>query len=254
MPYLYAAFYEASQTGMPVQRSLCIDYPFDGNVYDKSYQYQFLFGKDMLVAPLTSVEKSKQVYLPKGDWYNLYSDETISGQKEFTEDCPLYKLPVYIKASAIIPAQSLIQSTKEKPNDTLYIHIYSGTKKNTFTYYEDEGNGFGYTKNVYCRKMIEFDPANKRINISKQEGLFNSNFKKIQLIFHGFDNKLENIHLNNANTTNAKDCNCKLLNELDNLDDIYDPNLYQQLLSQSGKTKQQQVTIDNSTNDIMLQW
>ncbi|HEX5150544.1 MAG TPA: glycoside hydrolase family 31 protein [Parafilimonas sp.] len=254
MPYLYAAFYEASQTGMPVQRSLCIDYPFDDNVYDKNYQYQFLFGKDILITPLTSSEKSKNVYLPQGDWYNLYSDEKIIGSKEFTEDCPLYKLPFYIKASAIIPTQSLVQSTKEKPNDTLYLHIYNGTVKNTFTYYEDEGNGFGYTKNVYCRRMIEFDPAVKKIIISKQEGSFHSNFKKIQLIFHGFDNKLENIRLNNANTIISQDCNCKLLNELDNLDDIYDPGLYQQLLSESNKITQQQVTIDNSTKDIILQW
>src|SRR5678815_3105731 len=124
-------------------RDRCIDYPFDDNVYDKNYQYQFLFGDDMLITPLTTNEKSKKVYLPQGDWYNLYSDEKISGTKEITEDFPLYKLPVYIKASAIIPTQSLVQSTKEQPNDTLYIHIYNGTEKNTFTYYEDEGNGFG---------------------------------------------------------------------------------------------------------------
>jgi alpha-glucosidase len=145
----------------------------------------------MLIVPLTGNEKSKKVYLPQGDWYNLYSDEKISGPKEFTEDVPVYKLPVYIKASAVIPTQSLVQSTKEKPGDTLYIHIYNGTEKNTFTYYEDEGNGFGYTKNAYCRRMFEFDPGDKKIIISKQEGSFHSNFKKIQLIFHGFDNALK---------------------------------------------------------------
>jgi alpha-glucosidase len=34
MPYVYAAFYEASQTGMPIARSLCINYPFDDKVFD----------------------------------------------------------------------------------------------------------------------------------------------------------------------------------------------------------------------------
>ena len=41
MPYIYTAFYEASQTGMPVARSLCINYPFDDKVFGNTYQYQF---------------------------------------------------------------------------------------------------------------------------------------------------------------------------------------------------------------------
>jgi len=192
--------------------------------------------------------------LPQGDWYNLFSDEKINGAKDITDDFPSYKLPIYIKASAIIPTQSLIQSTKEKPSDTLFLHIYNGTEKNVFTYYEDAGNGFGYKENEYCKRTIEFNPANKKIIITKQEGSFNSNFKKIQLIFHGFGNEVKNIHVNDLNTLEMNDCNCKLLNELDNLSDIYDPKLYQQLLSESEKVKQQQVVIDNSTSEITIEW
>jgi alpha-glucosidase len=147
--------------------------------------------------------------------------------------------------------QSLVQSTKEKPSDTLFLHIYNGTEKNVFTYYEDAGNGFGYKQNEYCKRAIEFNPSGKKIIITKQEGAFNSNFKKIQLIFHGFD-ELKNLQVNNSSTLKVNDCNCKLLNELDNLSDIYDPSLYQQLLSESQKTKQQQVVIDNSTSEITI--
>jgi alpha-glucosidase len=254
MPYFYSAFYEASQTGMPVQRSLCIDHPFDDKVYDNNYQYQFLFGDDMLVVPLTGSDKSKKIYLPQGDWYDLYTDEKINGPKEFTQDVPNYQLPVFIKASAIIPTQSLVQSTKEKPSDTLYLHIYKGTEKNSFTYYEDAGNGFGYKQNEFCKRLIEFDPADKKIIISKQEGSFNSKFKNIQFIFHGFADELKTLKLNNANSIEVKGCSCKLLNELDNLSDIYDPATYQQLINVSAGIKQKQTIINNSADEIILQW
>jgi alpha-glucosidase len=97
MPYMYSAFYEASQTGLPIQRSLSIDYPFDANIYNNIYQYQFLFGNDLLVATLTSKETSKKIYLPAGDWYNIYTDEKMTGPKEFTQEAPTSQLPVYIK-------------------------------------------------------------------------------------------------------------------------------------------------------------
>lgn len=254
LPYLYSGFYEAAQTGLPIQRSLCIDYPFDDKVYDKLYQYQFLFGNDMLVVPLTSNEKSKKIYLPGGNWYNLYSDEKISGAKEFVQDIPNYQLPVFIKASAIMPTQSLTQSTKEIPSDTLYLHIYNGNQKNNFMYYEDAGNGFGYKGNEYCKRIIEFDPLNKKIILSKQEGIFNSKFKNIQFILHGFGEELKTVQLNNANSIEVNDCNCKLLNELENLDDIYDSNSYQQLLNASAGIKQKQVTVKNSPGEMIIGW
>jgi alpha-glucosidase len=222
-------------------------------VYDYIYQYQFLFGKDMLVVPLTGMEKTKKIYLPRGNWYNLYSDEKITGAREFAQDVPNYQLPVFTKASAIIPTQSLVQSTKEKPSDTLYLHIYNGADKNSFIYYEDSGNGFDYKKNEYCKRLIEFDPGNKKIFISKQEGAFDSKFKNIQFIFHGFE-ELQTVQLNSLTPAGVKDCTCKLVNELEDLSDIYDANNYRQLINTSAGIKQKQITINNSTDDITIGW
>ena len=55
----------------------------------------------------------------------------FDGAKELTQEVPNYQLPIYVKASAIIPVQSLVQSTKEKSSVTLYLHIYNGTEKNS---------------------------------------------------------------------------------------------------------------------------
>ncbi len=249
MPYIYAAFNDASQSGMPIARSLCINYPQDEKVFDNNYQYQFLFGDAMLVVPVTSQEKSKNIYLPKGDWYNIYTDEKLSGEKEMTEVVPAHKIPIYIKASAIIPMQSLVQSAKEKSSDTLMVHVYNGKEKNSFVYYEDAGDGFDYQKGKFCKRVITFDPANRQLLLTKQERAFTSHYKKLQIIFHGFGDSI-----NNEQLTTLKDCNIKILDGLHYLEDIYDTNYFQQLRSEEKMSDQKTMIIDNTENEIILKW
>jgi alpha-glucosidase len=191
MPYLYSLFYEATQTGVPVARSLCLNYPYDENVYNKNFQYQFLFGDALMVTPVVTNERSKQVYLPRGEWYDLFTDSTFSGGEAVTQAAAIDKIPLLVKASAIIPMQSLVQSAKEKPSDTLFLHIYSGDEKNSFIWYEDAGDGFEYRQAAYNKRVIEFDPASHRLLIQQQEGNYSSVFKKIQVIFHGFKDMAE---------------------------------------------------------------
>ncbi|HVZ98615.1 MAG TPA: TIM-barrel domain-containing protein, partial [Chitinophagaceae bacterium] len=200
LPYIYPAFYQSSQNGMPVARSLCIDYPFDKRIYNDRYQYEFLFGKDILVVPVTGTATKQPYYLPQGNWYDLYSDKLIAGSSEFADTIPLQKLPLFIKASAIIPFQSVIQSTKDKPSDTLQLHVYKGAEENAFIYYEDSGDGFEYRNGLYCRRAITYYPSAKTIVIGKQEGSFTSRFTELQVIFHGFGEEMKNIRLNNART------------------------------------------------------
>ena len=126
MPYLYSSFYESTQSGLPVNRSLAIDNTFDKNVYNGAFQNQFLFGQSIMVAPVESGKDFVKVYFPTGNWYDLYNDEMTKGNSDKTMDLTLAKLPVFIKESSIIPMQSLVQSTSIAPTDTLMMHIYKG--------------------------------------------------------------------------------------------------------------------------------
>jgi alpha-glucosidase len=253
MPYFYSAFYEASQTGMPVQRSLCINYPFTDKVYDNIYQYEFLLGNDLLVVPLTSKENSKKIYLPGGDWYSIYTDKKIIGPKEFTQEVPTSQLPVYIKASAIIPMQGLVQSTKERPPDTLFLHLYNGTEKNIFTYYEDDGNTSDYKNGNFCKRNIEFDPSKKLLTILAQEGANASQFKHIALMFHGFDNTVQTITLNGQKYDLQTDYT-RLLDPLENLEDIYDKSNYNSIALSMPAPVVRKITITNSAKAINIMW
>jgi alpha-glucosidase len=253
MPYLYAKFYESTQTGIPVVRSLSINDPFDEKVFDKMFQYQFLCGDAILVVPVTSAEKSKSVYLPEGKWFDLFSDELLEGNQEFTVEVPVYQIPLYVKASSIIPMQSLIQTTKEKPSDTLFVHIYQGTEANRFEYYEDDGNTMDYQKGEFCKRTIAFDPVKKEIIFSKQEGSFVSGFKTIQCILHGFADEMTEVEVNNQETVVQSET-IRLLDGMKYLEEIYDPTYFKGLRKAENLSLQKTFSFSNSDNEIRIQW
>jgi len=186
MPYIYSSFYQAAQTGMPVARSLAIDYTFDPRVFNYDKEHQYLFGPNILVAPAKSTDRYESVYLPKGEWYHLYSDKKYTGNSDIVVSAPLTELPVFVKAGSIIPQQSLVQNTSENTDGILYLHLYAGDEKGTFTYYEDDGVSFDDQKNIYCKREIILDTRGHKLTLGQQSGTYVSRFKKIRLIFHGF--------------------------------------------------------------------
>jgi len=189
LPYLYAAFYEATQNGLPVNRSLAINYTDDSTIYNVRFQNQYLFGGSFMIAPFESTVENGEIYLPKGnDWYDFFTDEKLTGGQILQAKITLDKLPVFVKAGSIIPMQSAIESTAQKPTDTLTLHVYNGTEIHNFVYYEDDGESFQYQTGAFYKRTIAFNPVTKTIDFSKAEGSFTSKFKFVKIIFHGFDN------------------------------------------------------------------
>lgn len=191
LPYIYAAFHESSVSGLPVARSLAINYTYDEKVYWWKYQNEYMFGDNLLVAPVSCSQQAAKVYLPEGGWYRLSSGEFFKGNSEVTVDAPLNDLPVFVRASGIIVMQSEIQYTAQRPSPTLELHVYDGDKPSTFIFYEDDGQTYNFEKGEFCRRPVHFNPANHTLTIEKQEGAFASKFNTLRLILHGFDNLTE---------------------------------------------------------------
>ncbi|MEO5673046.1 MAG: glycoside hydrolase family 31 protein [Chitinophagales bacterium] len=201
LPYIYSAYYEATQTGIPLQRSLAINYFNDEKIYKGNAVNEYLFGQSFLIVPYVTTQAAVPVYLPTGDWYELYTDKKYQGENEFYHNAPVEKLPVFVKAGSIIPMQSAIQTTAVKPADTLTIHFYNGPEKNMFIYYEDSGNGYEYTTGGYYSREIFFDPLAREIVLDKPQGSYSSHFKNLRLIFHGFDEKTLLLKINDSPLT-----------------------------------------------------
>jgi alpha-glucosidase len=253
MPYVYSAFYQATQTGMPIARSLCIQYPSDDKIYDLLYQYQFLFGDALLVVPVTTQENVKKLYLPEGKWYDLFTDELLAGRKELSRPVPIYEIPVYVKESSIIPMQTLIQSTKDAPGDTLFVHVYNGSRPNEFVYYEDTGDGMEYQKGDYCKRIIRFDPSLKKISFSPQSGSFHSVFKKVQVLLHGFGPELKEVAVN-GRSQQLQSCSVRLLDGLEYLEDYYDRSVYRALREAEPPLVEKSILFENTANEIVIQF
>lgn len=187
LPYLYSSFYQSTQTGLPVSRTLAIEHSFDGNVFDERFQNEFMFGDAMLVIPGESTKLTEDAYLPKGSWYKLSSVEFYEGEQIVNVPAPLTDLPVFVKAGGIIPMQSVVQSTNDKGDGILQIHIWKGEEANSFVYYEDDGVSYDYEQGVFYKRIIHFDPANKSISLSAVEGTFKSRFIQLKFVLHGFE-------------------------------------------------------------------
>ncbi|HEY0741253.1 MAG TPA: glycoside hydrolase family 31 protein [Chryseosolibacter sp.] len=222
LPYLYAVFYEASETGMPIQRSLAVDYPHDARVYDGHYQHQYLFGPFILVAPVESNKEFCKVLFPEGDlWYSVYNGHKHIANQEVIVECPLHRLPIYIKGGAIIPMQPVKSHTGES-NDILNLHLYAGLTSSSFLFYEDDGNSFDYQKNVYTKRMIDYKPVERTLTLQNAEGSFKTAYRKVKLVLHGFDSTLKSVSVNGKETLLIPEIN-SFFAGLEKYDPIKDP-------------------------------
>lgn len=124
MPYLYAAFVAASETGEPVQRPLVLDYQDDQTVWDLDDQY--LLGADLLVAPVLSPgATARQVYLPAGQWYDWHADEIHDGGRFVSAPTPMNQIPLYARAGAVMAMWTEAPaSTSEYHPRVLELHVF----------------------------------------------------------------------------------------------------------------------------------
>jgi len=187
MPYIYSNAVLASRTGLPIVRTLAIDYTNDNRIYDRSFENQYMFGDGLLVCPARSTDNYTQVYLPEGRWYRFSNDQVFEGGKDYHVASPLNDLPVFAREGAIIPMQNTVQNTTESAGDTLKLHVFAGSKATKLLYYEDDGTTYNYEKGASYERTISFNPDKNELTLSEKKGDSVGRFKKVRLIIHGFD-------------------------------------------------------------------
>ena len=131
VPYMYTYVVKAHNGGSRLQQ------PIDG-------KYQYLFGDNLLVAPIYKDQLANSVMLPKGKWRYFFDDsEVVEGPKTFERDFPLDQYPVYIREGAIIPMDikrdyTGIGDSNSEGYLTLLIYPYG---KSDFTVYHPDKSG-----------------------------------------------------------------------------------------------------------------
>jgi alpha-glucosidase len=185
LPTIYSSFYRSTQSGLPIAKSLAVNYPHDKNIYDSSFENQYLFCDSLLIAPVESYKEITKVYLPEGEWYYLFDNQKYIGNKIIYQDCPLNYLPVYVKAGSILALQSDVSFTGETHDGILRFHVYAGNDSSTYLHYEDDGISPEYKEGKFLKREVSWNSEMKKLSFSNTEGDFKSKFEKIKVYFHG---------------------------------------------------------------------
>lgn len=144
-PYIYTSAHLARLEGKPMISAT------------KYSIYDYMFGDDILVAPVFEQgATTRKITLPNGNWYNFFSDNLYEGGKEYVESAPTEKIPLFVKAGAIIPMRNYARAIEIGTNDSLTIHLYPGTD-GSFTLIEDDGRSNAYLEGKYAASKMTLD-------------------------------------------------------------------------------------------------
>ncbi len=146
LPYLYSLFAQCWQSGSPIVRPMFMTDPTDDRL--RGIEDAFTLGDSLLIAPI--LEKGateRQVVLPRGRWYDWWTQQPIAGGQTITVSAPLDKLPIFVRAGAVIPLWPVMQYVGQKPLEELRLKVYAGDGE--VTLYEDAGEGLSYQTGDY---------------------------------------------------------------------------------------------------------
>ena len=102
LPYTYTEAKRSADTGVPMMRHMGIDFPTDATAGTQDMEY--MFGDQLLIAPVTiQGATSKAVYVPAGEWYDLWYNGRFTGPATKTYNAGTDTIPVYVRPGAIIP-------------------------------------------------------------------------------------------------------------------------------------------------------
>lgn len=161
LPYSYSIARE-SVNGLPMIRAMFLEEQNDYTL-SKNTQYQFMFGPYFLVAPIYQETKvdtlgndiRNNIYLPTGSWVDYFSGQTYEGGKVINNiECPIWKLPVFVKNGAIIPLANPNNNITEINENLRTYEIYP-FGKSSFTDYDDDGSTTAYMLGESTETVIE---------------------------------------------------------------------------------------------------
>lgn len=190
LPYLYACFVRAAETGAPVQRPLIFDFQHDATVRD--IDDQFLLGPDLLVAPVTeSGVTARQVYLPGEEWYEWHTGEHHTGRGHVIAPTPMDRIPIYARAGAVIPmwAQAPSSTAGFRPR-VVELHVFVPQRDGVHTSVlaEDDGLTFAADDGARYRTLFTLTREGDRLTLRAEvEGQGYPEFEReaFHLVLHG---------------------------------------------------------------------
>lgn len=183
LPYLYTAFADYNQKGIPPVRSMLLETgqdkeqvkklkrsldsekdPYADGFHQsiKEDNSLYMFGPNILVAPFFNRDTKRSLRLPKGNWYNFYTGDFVGNAKNLTITAKEFNnMPaLFVKEGSIIPMlKKHVNRTKDIKGQELEIRFYGKSDAN-YTLYEDDGKSYDFEKGAFFTRDF---------TVSKQE-------------------------------------------------------------------------------------
>lgn len=192
MPYAYSIAREAVD-GKPMIRAMFLE-EANAHTLGTATRYQYMYGPYLLVAPIyqeTAMDKDgndirNNIYLPQGEWIDWFSGQKYDGGRILNNyAAPLWKLPVFVKAGAIIPMNEP-HNQPSQVDATMRIYELYPAGNSSFTEYDDDGKTELYRCGEFTTTLINSscdEKGNVTVTINPTEGTFEGFVKEKSTIF-----------------------------------------------------------------------
>jgi len=126
MPYVYAQAKDCSERGLPMVRALLVEFPDDPGAW--LVEDEYMFGSQILVAPLLETGDSRTCYLPRGKWIDYQSGKVYEGGYQTIK---VGEIPcvILVRDGSLIPHAPLAQRTDQIQWDKVEMKAYKADAK-----------------------------------------------------------------------------------------------------------------------------
>ena len=172
-PYIYTMARKTYDTGLGICRPLYYEYPEVAEAY--SYEGQYFFGDDILVAPITEAAGEggtsvKTIWFPEGKWWSPELGSCYEGPSTATLEFTSEQIPYFFKQGALIPYNpATVMNVTERP-DTMVLNVVAGAAGSA-SLYEDRGDNSDYASEYATTALTHSSAAGKEtISIAPRTG------------------------------------------------------------------------------------
>ena len=198
LPYLYTAFWKYINDGTPILKSLVLYDQEDTATHYRSDE--FVYGEQILICPIQEQNaKGRRMYIPRGKWYNFWTNEVVLGGKEMWVDADLDSMPIFIKEGAVLPKYPVQQYVGEKKFDEITLDVYYKKGKESSQLYDDAHDGYDYKKGRFSLRTFKLTGKKKELILQQHKsGEFNADYRKFHIVFHNLPFDITSIQIDNV--------------------------------------------------------
>ena len=163
LPYIVSEARVLAPLGEPVMRPLLLDNQDDPTTWEIADQ--FMFGRNLLIAPITTPDGRRRVYLPKGRWarwdHHTRGTATVHQGPAWIEvEAAIDELPMFLPEGVVLPLVAQVQHTGELSYDAVEAHVVLGPVMEPLLLSRDEGEDIRLSTRFEGEKIsLDVDPS-----------------------------------------------------------------------------------------------